>query len=490
VSSVSTAVSLHRWTNFGDVDGVLEQCLADLGGIERFVRPGQTVVIKPNITANAPASSGGTTHVELVEAIARQVQRCAPARIVVAEGTATFGLTLETAFTRGGWREMAARNGVELCNLDSGPHVDVALDHPRYSYSLPFAQLVRDADVFISVPCLKTHLSADYTVALKNSYALTPQWKRSEIHSQYLLEEALTDLNRIRRPDLTVVDGWEGAEGIAGGVAFDRPAGARVMIVGADPVAVDVVSKEIMGLSGETRYLKWAAEDGVGEGDLRRIEIRGASLEECRHPFMSPIQELCLGLPDLTVHDQLACSGCRIPAISVIGRFRFQKLLKPLHIVFGGEGECPNASGAVVVIGDCAKRYAELGTYVPGCPPKAEAIFQAVEGAGCTCHKCRDMAGRVLAQLAGKPDFLAHLRVTASGSQVHAGEQVKRNEWHLELLVGDCMERYAHVITERAAQFGLDAERDVIWIKGCPAEEGAILEALARLERVQLVLAR
>ena len=469
---------------------MLEQCLADLGGIEHFVRPGQTVVIKPNITANAPAESGGTTHVEIVEAVIRQVQRCAPARILVAEGTLTFGTTLETAFPIGGWREMAARTGVELGNLDSGPHVEVKLENSRYPRSLPFSQLVRDADVFISVPCLKTHLSADYTVALKNSYALTPQWKRSEIHGEYMLEEALVDLNRIRKADLTVVDGWEGAEGVAGGIAFDRPAGARVMIVGADPVAVDAVSKEVMALTGDTRYLKWAAEDGVGVGDLRQIEIRGASLEECRHPFMSPAQEMCLGLPEVAICDQLACSGCRVPVLSVLGRLRYQKLLKPLTIIFGDTGESPVARGETVVVGDCVQRYAALGSHVPGCPPKVEAILNAVEATGCVCHKCRDMASQVLAQFADRPEFLSHLRVTASGSQVYAGDQVKRNEWHLELLVGDCMERYAQVIAERAAQFGLDAERDVIWLRGCPVDEEAVRGALLRLERSQAVVAK
>ncbi len=64
-------VSLHRWTDFARLDQVLATCLADLGGSERFVRPGQTVVLKPNITANAPSRSGGTTHVELVEALIR-----------------------------------------------------------------------------------------------------------------------------------------------------------------------------------------------------------------------------------------------------------------------------------------------------------------------------------------------------------------------------------------------------------------------------------
>ena len=72
---------------------------------------------------------------------------------------------------------------------------------------MPFPQVILDADVFISVPCLKTHIHADHTVTLKNSFGCTPQWKRSEVHSQYLLEEFLVDLNRVRSPDLIIVDG-------------------------------------------------------------------------------------------------------------------------------------------------------------------------------------------------------------------------------------------------------------------------------------------
>jgi uncharacterized protein (DUF362 family) len=481
----SAVVSLRHWADLTDVDRVLQQCLEDLGGVERFVQPGQTVVIKPNLTANAPSASGGTTHVELVEAIVRMVQRRNPGRVIVAEGTATFGATLETAFPTGGWREMAARTGAELCNLDAGPHIEVRLEKPRYPGVIPFSRLVYGADVFITVPCLKTHLSADYTVALKNSYALTPQWKRSEIHSQYLLEQALTDLNRIRRADLTIVDGWEGAEGIAGGVAFERPAGARVMLAGADSVAVDAVAKEVMELAGSTRYLNWAAEDGVGVRDLAAIEVRGAPIEECRHPFLSPVGEICIDLPEVTICDQLACSGCRSVTLSILGRLRFQRLLAPLALVFGAEGDTPAVAGKVIVIGDCARRYQGLGAYVAGCPANAEAVYGAVDASGSVCHKCRDLAMRLLSEHAQDASFLSHLRVSASGSQVHSGDQVKRAEWHLELLVGDCMRRYAHIIAERAAQFGLDPERDVVWVQGCPADGEAVREGLQRLQAVQ-----
>ncbi len=477
-----TRVSLHRWAELHDVDAVLARCLADLGGMEAFVRPGQTVVIKPNVTANAPSHTGGTTHMELVEEIVRQVQRCRPGRVVVAEGTGAFGASHESAFPTGGWREMAERTGIELRNLDVGPFVEAELPKPRYTGTIPFSQLIYESDVFISVPCLKTHLNCDYTVALKNAYGQTPQWKRSEVHRQYLLEQALVDLNRIRKPDLCVVDGFDGAEGIAGGSDFERPGRARLMLVGADPVAVDVISRELMCFAARTRYLKWAIEDGVGIGDRARIDVLGDEVEGLRRRFMTSGEEFCVFLPGLTLHDCDACSGCRAAAQSALNRFRYQKLLRPVDIIYGGLGERPETRGQTFVIGHCAERYADLGTHIAGCPAPVEEIVQALEAAGVVCHTCRDRATDALDALPA--EFLAHLRVVAAGAEAFCGDRVERGKWHLELLVGDCMKRYAFVVSERSSQFGLDSDRDVIWLRGCPVEPVAIAEALTRLRAV------
>ena len=468
MSEPHARVALRRWTDFGLCRSLLSQCLADLGGVERFVRPGQTVVIKPNITANAPASSGGTTHVELVEAIVEQVNRRDPARTVVAEGTGRFGTELRTAFPTGGWREMADRAGVELYNLDGGPHIDVELDRPRYRHPLPFSKLVYDADVFISVPCLKTHLTADYTVALKNSYALTPQWSRSKIHREFLLEQALVDLNRIRKPDLVVVDGWDGAEGIAGGVAFDRPAGARVMLVGDDPVAVDVVSRQIMGLIARNRCLSWAIQHQLGEGDLEKIDILGDPLEDCIHPFMTASEEIEMMMPGLTLHDGDGCSGCRVAAVTGAWRFSHQKLLKPVDIVFGGLGSRPEAGENVLVIGECAARFADLGTHIEGCSPTADQVIDALEKMGAVCVQCRDLVQVAIEE--HDDASLADVRIAAAGAEVFSGARVERGKWHRELLVGNCMARYAGIVSERASQFGLDPDEDVVWLRGCPVD--------------------
>lgn len=473
-------VSLHRWPAFEQVDAVLSACLGGLGGMARFVRPGGVVIVKPNLTANGPEASGGVTHVALAEAIVRQVLRCRPGRVIVAEGTGAFGLAHETAFPTGGWREMAARLGVALYNLDHGPHDEVKLADGRYAEALPFSRLVRECDVFISVPCLKTHITADYTVALKNSFCLTPQWKRSEIHRQYAVETSLVDLNRIRKPDLIVVDGWDGAEGIAGGTDFERPAGARLLLAGDDAVAVDVIACELMGWQRRTRYLQWAIEDGVGIGDRDRIECRGEPLTTLQRRFMTPAEELMQLLPGLQLDDQGACSGCRIAALAAIQRVRYQKLLKPLRLVYGGEGALPpyDQGADTIVVGDCACRaYDGEGRQIAGCPAFPPEIMAAVEASGCICRRCVELAQAALADYSA--EALASLRVSAAGAEVWQGQRVDRNGWHIEWVVGDCSRRYLRVLRERAAQLGMDAEADVLWARGCPPDEQTLRATLA-----------
>ncbi|MFO7917277.1 MAG: DUF362 domain-containing protein [Anaerolineae bacterium] len=480
-------VALSRWTQFKDLGRVLRNCLAHLGGMEEFVRQGQTVVIKPNLTADAPAESGGTTHVELVKEIITHVQRCHPGHIIVAEGTGRFGTRHETAFPTGGWRDMAARTGVELYNLDAGPHTEIEPEDPYYPHPIPFSKLILDADVFISVPCLKTHVSADYTVALKNSFALTPQHNRSEIHRQHLLEEALTDLNRIRIPDLTIVDGWDGAEGIAGGVDFDHPAGARLMLAGPDAVAVDLVSRELMDIHAPTRYLNWCIDKGLGIGDLQAVEVRGDPLEICVHPFMSPAQQLMDAIAALDVCDQHACSGCRVAALSAVSRFRRQKLLKPLSLVFGGQGALPSLLSKPLLVGDCAQCYqdGEHPHIIKGCPASASEIIETLKAKGFICQECRKVAQRALDDVSAP--FVQHLRITVAGDEMFKGKEVIRGTWHQELLIGDCMAHYAQAVRERASQFDMDPQRDVLWLQGCPVGEDAVEAALSTLQERQVL---
>ena len=472
-----TMVTLRRWDKLDATAEVLDRCLADIGGLGALVRPGSTVVIKPNITANAPEESGGTTHLVLVEALVAAVQRQRPGRVVVAEGTGAFGTTHATAFPTGGWREMAARTGVELWNLDAGPHREMPDPTGLYGEPIPLAELVLDADVFITVPCLKTHISLDYTVALKNSFALTPQTVRSEIHRRSVLEESLVAINAIRKPDLAVVDGYDGAEGEAGGTRFDHPAGARMMLAGCDPVAVDTVARAAMGLDLPARYHTWSAQHGVGVGSLARIQVVGDGLAIRRRPFLWPGEEVGEELERVRLHDLGACSGCRMPAVMGLRRFPGRALRSPVEVVYGGRGQLPKGEVRCTV-GDCALAAGAAEVHVPGCPPTTAELVGALVDAGVVCQQCREVAA---AAMGGLPEALLRaLRVTAAADEVHRGETAIHGVRHKELMVGDCMERYAAMAVRRAATVGLVAESDIAFCPGCPPDVEQVRTVLAR----------
>ena len=162
-------------------------------------------------------------------------------------------------------------------------------------------------------------------------------------------------------------------------------------------------------------------------------------------------------------------------------------MLRPLTVVYGPDGGAFKAEEGMLVIGRCATERSTGGVRVEGCAPRAQEIMEAIEAADCFCQQCRDIGRAILEQLPASDhnaEFMQYLRVTASGAPIHMGENVKRNAWHLELLIGDCMSRYARVIRERGAQFGLDAERDVAWLEGCPADPEAVSQALRRLQQV------
>lgn len=79
-----------------------------MGGIARYVKPGDTVFIKPNLTAGMPASTGGTTDVLFTEAVVRLVKEAQPGRILVGECSGNESRSIES-LTNCGYVDMGRR---------------------------------------------------------------------------------------------------------------------------------------------------------------------------------------------------------------------------------------------------------------------------------------------------------------------------------------------------------------------------------------------
>jgi uncharacterized protein (DUF362 family) len=269
-----------------DVDKMVAQALALAGGLDDLVKDGQTVVIKPNmVTPDKAKAPGLMTDVRVVRALVMEIRRAAPTcKIIVAEGCAPEPQRSRDTidgFKLNGYMELVEKYAVELRDLNNDRKVTVAkpalLAYPKYE----MAQTIMTCDVLIDVPLLKTHELAGVTIGLKNLFGLMPP-PRLEFHGK--LSGVLCDLLRIRRPDLTVVDGLWGTEGQ--GPLGGSPVKMDLIIAGRDVVAVDAVGAAIMGYDPKRiRAIALAGNQALGESDLAKITVKGRPIDSVKRFF-------------------------------------------------------------------------------------------------------------------------------------------------------------------------------------------------------------
>ena len=300
-----------------EVETLVRQTVALAGGLESIIESGDTVVIKPNLVWDAAPDEGYTTDPHVTRAVVQLAQEAGAAQVIIADGSALYrdghdarGATVE-AFYRCGYdanRDMVDDvTGVPLVDLNDSGGIDqhdpnlVRTVYPQNgliqsSYWLP--NVILDADVLISVPMLKNHSHAGVTLALKNQFGIPPSdiyhspgsqmFKGALSHDADDLGRHIVDLNLARPLDFAVVDGLRGmTDGPTGGTLADPP--MRLILAGADPVALDTVGTLVMGYDPATvPYLGWASGVGLGSSDVAQITVRGLRVSQVRRDFPAP----------------------------------------------------------------------------------------------------------------------------------------------------------------------------------------------------------
>lgn len=289
------------------VDEALEEALRLLGGISQFVKRDEQVLLKPNLLAAARPEEQATTHPEVVAAVIRQVLR-AGGRPFIAESPA-FGSLKHVAETAG-VGGVARRYHVPLIELNRATHLP--LKSPLSDRWLVGDPRVIEADVVLNLPKLKAHVQARLTGAVKNLYGCVPGKRKVWWHFQAHRDLArfcdmLVENVRAIQSALTVVDAVVAMEGQ--GPRRGRPRPVGLLVAGDDPVAVDAVLCEIVGLpAAQYEVLQAAARRKVGTPTLAEIRVVGEAIERVRAAgFELPavLQDISFNIP------RMAKSGLR-----------------------------------------------------------------------------------------------------------------------------------------------------------------------------------
>lgn len=293
-------VAIARATN--DAEGIaagVRRAVDLLGGMRSVIKPGDRVLIKPNIVRDYSGETGITTDIRLVREVVRLVLE-AGGRPFIGEACGSLsskwypGFTGELFKSRG-FTDLAREFGIKLVDFDVDDVILTRVEGGRaYSKPFPLPQSALRADKIISLPKIKGHLELIYTGAVKLNFAYAPGMYRRVNHLGGIYEPTL-DITTALYPDLVIADGVvAGAGRMAGNEPSNvTPVDLGVIVAGRDPVAVDAVVEAVMGMTpGTVPMIPQAAKRGLGTANLNKIAVKGEPISAVRRRLEMPSPRL------------------------------------------------------------------------------------------------------------------------------------------------------------------------------------------------------
>lgn len=266
-------------------DNCIKEAL-DLIHAEKILASNQTVVITANMVDNKSADSGTVVHPDLLRKVIRYVKQFKPARIVVAAGSG--GAPTKRVFDEIGFSKIIDEELVEFVDLNYGPYTEIQLSG-KIVPSIKLNILFEQADVHISFTPIKMHKEATVSLGIKN---IALSWPPSEIHGTPKkdlgihedLHEFIYAMGEVFPIDITILTGMNGMYGT--GPSDGKPVHSDLIIAGTDPVATDAVAARIMGfLPQAVQYLFRLYRRGIGEADVKRMELKGIPLVQAEETY-------------------------------------------------------------------------------------------------------------------------------------------------------------------------------------------------------------
>jgi uncharacterized protein (DUF362 family) len=249
-----------------DPVAALHAALDAVGGIKRFVQPGEKVTIKPNVGWDRTPEQAANTNPILVGEMVRLCLAAGAAHVIVTDVTCN---ETRRCFLRSGIREAVEKAGGEVILPQPDDFVQTNLKGKLLTV-WPVLKHIIFTDRLINMPIVKQHSLSSCTIGMKNFYGILGG-RRNQLHQQ--IDQSIVDLAAFCRPTLTVVDATRVLlrNGPQGG-SLDDVAIVNTVICATDQVAADARAVEFLGLRPEAvGHIVLAEKSGLGRIDYRSV---------------------------------------------------------------------------------------------------------------------------------------------------------------------------------------------------------------------------
>lgn len=188
----------------GEPEVMLQRALKELGGIEKYVKKGQTVVVKPNIGWDRTPELAANTNPKLVAALVKECKKAGAKKVIVFDHTCD---NWKMCYEKSGIADAVKKAGGEMLpGNEEVYYKDVNLPDGVQLKSTKIHEALLNADVWFNVPVLKNHGGAKMTCAMKNYMGIV--WDRRFFHSNDL-QQCIADVcTWNKKPVLNIVDAY------------------------------------------------------------------------------------------------------------------------------------------------------------------------------------------------------------------------------------------------------------------------------------------
>ena len=281
-------VYIVRCQDYDEVEVQISALLNMMGGMARFAKQGEKIVLKVNLLREAKPEEAVCTHPAVAAAVATMVKQ-EGADAVIADspggGYRYTEKTMDKIYRTSGMYRAAQQAGAEL-NRDTSSRPASYADGVLTKH-FDIITPVYQASAVFNLCKMKTHLFTMMTGAVKNIFGVVPGLLKPGYHAKLQdpkrFAGMLLDLAQYISPRLSIMDAVVAMEGNGPGTGDPRQMG---LLIGSEsPLALDVVAGEIMGVDRQQNSIILEAEDrGLHPNRIEDIEVIGGDLAEVRAP--------------------------------------------------------------------------------------------------------------------------------------------------------------------------------------------------------------
>jgi len=358
-----------------------------LGGMDKFVKKGDKVILKPNLAYPYPPPA--TTDPRVVNAVIKLCFEAGAASVGVGDSSS---YSCKNIIGTGKWdnkglmdawgmQQAVEGTDADIRDFDFEPWTKVEIPKSVVLKKTEIASAMLECDVVINIPALKMHFETTVTLGVKNYHGILPDHYKIQFHKDDI-NQKLIDIHKAVKTDLTIMDGLVGMEGT--GPRTGQPVEMNVILASRDVIALDSVACELMELpADEVETNRLGQEQGIGNMDMDKISVVGESIDACKKKFKLPDIRLGGLHPGVTIIKGGPCVHCYGRArmlLDNLDNLGIKNYGGVSTLIVGIKPRIPDLDeidGDVIIVGDCAIESADNLRYglgkraycMTGCPP-------------------------------------------------------------------------------------------------------------------------